>query len=244
MSIRRDYFNSIRNHRKNIRKACDYWFCEWTEIEKTKYKDIKEKDKLKKELNKIKIKHDLSKFFKSEFKPCMNWLYGPFGAYYEPVSDYYDYGYSFNLKNRYLYKKAMFHHYEKNKYNWQHWLCNWKEYKNGKNDIELCLLPKPKTMTTNAIIELICEWTANAYEYGGTAQKYYLYNYNNIILARSTRIELENKLGLKIYKPHTDIINNMTIKELLESGYRLNEILKPTCKRYSINFNDFEILDN
>ena len=99
-------------------------------------------------------------------------------------------------------------------------------------------------MTTNAIIELICEWTANAYEYGGTAQEYYLYNYNNIILARSTRIELENKLGLQIYKPHTDIINNMTIKELLESGYRLNEILKPTCKRYCINFNNFEILDN
>lgn len=242
MSMRRNYFKSIRKHRKNIRIACDYWFCEWTEIEKSKYKDIKEKNKLKKVLTKIKIKHDLSKFFKHEFKPCMNWLYGTFGKYYESPTDCY--GHAIKLKNKILYEKAMLHHYEKNKYNWQHWLCNWKKYNGGRNDIEFCLLPQPKTMTSAAIIELICEWTANAYEYGGTAQYYYLCNYNNIILARSTRIELENKLGLKIYRPHTNIINNMTIKELLESGYELNEILRPTCNRYDINFNNFEILGN
>ena len=244
MSIRRDYFKSIRKHRKNIRKACDYWFYEWTEIEKTKYNNIKEKDRLKKELNTIKIKHDLSKFLKAEFKPCMTWIYGTFGFYYEPTSDYYDYGYSFKLKNKLLYEKAMLHHYEKNKYNWQHWIFNWKKYKDNKNNIEFCILPKPRMMSDIAIIELICEWTANSYEYGGTAQEYYLRNYNNIILARTTRIELENKLGLKITKPHVNIINNMTIKELLESGYKLNEILKPACNRYCIDFNKFEILDD
>lgn len=242
MSIRRDYFKSVRKHRKNISKACDYWFYEWTEIEKTKYADTKERNKLKKALTKIKIKHDLSKFFKPEFKPCMNWLYGTFGNYYESTTD--RYGQALKLKNKILYEKAMLHHYKKNKYNWQHWLCNWKKYHNGRNDIECCLLSKPKTMTSAAIIELICEWTAITYEYGRTAQEYYLCNYNDIILARSTRIEIENKLGLKICRPHTNITNNMTIKELLESGYDLNEILKPTCNRFSINFNNFEILDN
>ena len=67
------YLKYVRNHRKNIKRACDYWLKEWSD--EYKYKGDREKE-IKRILRKIKITHDLSKYNPIEFIPYARNFYG------------------------------------------------------------------------------------------------------------------------------------------------------------------------
>ena len=65
------YLKYVRNHRKNIKRACDYWLNEWS----GEYNDSRKKE-IKRILKKIKITHDLSKYNPIEFIPYARNFYG------------------------------------------------------------------------------------------------------------------------------------------------------------------------
>lgn len=245
----------ILGHRKNIAKACDYWYREWIKTNPQSY-DANARKFLRKTMKRIKWRHDLSKFSFKEFMPYAENFFGDKKCcgkckhFLNCEEIRVDLGYDSNADNcksyRYeLFDEAVEHHYKHNKHHWKYWCYDWwKRDAYPEYDLNYAKLSTPIEMPTEYLIEMICDWTAMSYSKGGTPQEYYLENYHRIELNRYTRYELEIKLGLLAYKGPICQGNEefwMTIEELKEYGCKLNYILKPVTEKYNIDFDDYAI---
>lgn len=236
-----EYLRYILEHRKNVRKACDYWYEEWQRMFSYPYDD-KDKRKLKMTLIKIKLTHDLSKFLPCEFIPYTKWFYGKYGTKYRVSKD--EYGDIFHKKVKDDFSKAWEHHKIHNKHHWEYWTFDMEEYYRDMGELEHFKLSQPKDMPIKYIREMICDWTAMSYKFGDTPQEFYLNNYNKIELSKGTRHCLEINLGLLNYDAplcEGNVEYWMTIKELKQYGCNLNSLLSPVCKKYNINFDNYDI---
>lgn len=242
------YLKYVRNHRKNIKRACNYWLKEWSD--EYKYNDNRKKE-IKQILRKIKITHDLSKYNPIEFIPYAKNFYG------EKKCNNCEKEYSCKLLNgivdidncRYFraigWNKAWEHHFRNNKHHWNYWVYDWNKYGTELESplLKYCKLDKPIEMDKKYILEMIIDWTAMGYQFGNTPQEYYLNNYNNIKLNRDTRYILEIWLGLLHYSEpidYYDVEYWMTIKELKMNGYNLNKLLRPKHCNITLNFNKYD----
>ena len=93
--------------------------------------------------------HDLSKYSPEEFKPYRRWFY--------PTK------HEARKKAKYAsaFEKAWRHHYENNPHHWEYW-----DGKQAGHDYDpffqwLCY------------VEMVLDWTAMSYKFGGTALEYY-----------------------------------------------------------------------
>ena len=135
--------------------------------------------------------HDLSKFMPDEFIPYARHFYGsyPSEAVLNTVS-------CIKNKSKTLTKekverrfnKAWELHYKRNKHHPEHWV--------GKN------------MKRNNIEQMICDLEAMSLKFGGSAQAYYLNNYNKWEITKNTRLGIENALDIND--------NSYTIEEFAE----------------------------
>ena len=135
--------------------------------------------------------HDLSKFMPDEFIPYARHFYGsyPSEAVLNTVS-------CIKNKSKTLTKekverrfnKAWELHYKRNKHHPEHWV--------GKN------------MKRNNIEQMICDLEAMSLKFGGSAQAYYLNNYNKWKITKNTRLGIENALDIND--------NSYTIEEFAE----------------------------
>jgi len=77
--------------------------------------------------------------------------------------------------------KAWEHHYKNNPHHWDYWL--------DEKGV-------PQSIPNQYLQQMIADWEAMSLKFGGSAQEYYLNNYNKIKLECNTRIILEMMLGL------------------------------------------------
>jgi hypothetical protein len=230
----KEYFSYIIEHKKNVFREC-------IELIKTMPKS---KDYRKYKLMMLihAFTHDLSKFLPNEFYPYAEYFYGYHGVKLEKEynEEQITNGMSCVSRN-YLeckkeFDKAWELHYKRNKHHPEYW--------NGKK------------ISYIYILQMICDLKAMSRKFGGTAQEYYLRNYNKWNLNRDSRYSLEINLDL-ISKYNAPICEGtqeywMTIKELIEyeekylesnienSRYKnaesyINDLLKPACDKYKIN---------
>ncbi len=230
----KEYFNYIMEHKKNVFKECINMF-------KTLPKD-KHYRKYRLMILIHTFTHDLSKFRPSEFIPYAEYFYGWHGVRLEKMynKEQITNGMSCLSKN-YLECKNNFEeawklHYKRNKHHPEHW--------NGRK------------ISYIHILQMICDLKAMSRKFGGTAQEYYLKNYNKWDLDRDSRYSLEVNLGLisKYNAPICECNQEywMTIEELIkdkenyfenniiESKYKdvesyTNDLLKPACDKYNVN---------
>lgn len=120
--------------------------------------------------------HDLSKFRPSEFIPYAKWFYGDYGTKIDKdllmipeVSIKHN-------KCKKNFDKAWKKHYKRNKHHWNHWI--------------------DKEMPCKYIDQMICDWEGMSLKFGGSAQEFYMNNYDKINLHLETRLNLELILGL------------------------------------------------
>lgn len=92
------------------------------------------------------------------------------------------------------FEKAWEHHYKNNKHHWNYWIG--------------------KKIPHKYIIQMICDWESVAIKFGGTAQEYYMKNYEKIDLTVESRCELEFCLNLI---PGELFCSNVTWKQACES---------------------------
>ena len=136
--------------------------------------------------------HDLSKFLPCEFIPYARYFYIDKDKYKD----------DFNFAWR--------HHYIYNKHHWNYYYIN-----DGEDETIL-------EMSEVYIKEMICDWKAMSRKFGGSAQEWYLDNYNNIKLHRDTRFRVECLLGL---------LNHYNAP-ICESNEEYWETLQETAIRY------------
>ena len=116
--------------------------------------------------NNIIENHDNSKFSDEEFEPYRRYFYSINEIEKKSAEE------DFN--------NAWKHHYEVNDHHPEHWI---------KDNVVT-------EMTMSAIIEMICDWEAMAYKFGGSAKEWYEKNKNNIPLHVNTRSKLEYLLNI------------------------------------------------
>lgn len=104
------------------------------------------------------------------------------------------------------FKKAWQHHKDKNKHHWNYW---------SERNLK---------MPAKYIKQMICDWKAMSRKFGGTAQEYYLKNYNNIILEKTSRLTLELLLDLNFKRCcECDDVFWMTVQEIIEDCINYKE---------------------
>lgn len=111
--------------------------------------------------------HDQSKFSKEEFEPYRKNFY--------PIND------QEKEENKEAFDLAWKHHYMVNPHHWDHW------YEMDRLD----------EMPFTFVVEMICDWQAMSYKFGGNAKEWYEKNKNSIVLGKNQRKwveELLNKL--------------------------------------------------
>lgn len=198
-----NYFKYIMEHKKNVFIECwklgNSWF--------------KQDKKIAFELYMHAFTHDLSKFSPSEFIPYAINFYSKKDcrrcAYYLSC-DYNQIGlghsvwaeeckdYKYNNFN-----KALEHHYKHNKHHWNYW--------------------EGKDIPEKYIRQMICDWKAMSRKFGGTAQEFYMKNYDKINISHRSRLDLEFELGLL----GELIIHGITWKDYCDNiGITMEEDLK------------------
>ena len=151
-----------------------------------------------------------------------------------PYAKYF-YGKKKTLKTKDDFENAWEHHYTVNKHHPEYWT--------GKN------------MPIKYIRFMVCDLKAMSRKFGGTAQEYYLQNYNKWDISHETRHRLEIELDLiKEYNApicECDAEYYMNIDELIKdseeflnrNGYiskgtvkdNINDFLKPACEKYDLD---------
>lgn len=111
-------------------------------------------------------KHDLSKYDVKEFDPYRKNFF--------PIND------EEKKNNIQAFEIAWEHHYTKNLHHWDWWAKTGNE----------CL------MKTEFLVEMICDWQAMSFKFGGTALEWYNKNKDKIILGENQRTFTENLLEL------------------------------------------------
>ncbi len=157
--------------------------------------------------------HDLSKFRPSEFMPYARYFYGDYisNTVLNNVSCIEN---KSKIKTKEIIKeefeRAWELHYKRNKHHWNHWIiCN------GEILID---------MPEKYIKQMICDWKGMARKFGGTAQEFYMKNYDKIQLTRKSRLDLEFELGLI---DGVALISNMIWKDYCENiGITMEEDLR------------------
>jgi len=133
------------------------------------------------------------------------------------------------ISNNYLeckrnFDKAWEHHYKNNPHHWNYWL--------DEKSV-------PRRIDGKYLEQMIADWEAMGLKFGGSAQAYYLRNYNNIKLERDTRIKLEMMLGLNDSLAHN---YGHTLEEFVnmwdESEY--NMVFRFVKDRYGVD--SYELL--
>lgn len=156
--------------------------------------------------------HDLSKFLPSEFIPYAKWFYGKYGLKLKevyvfnkvPINRAEEVLHELYSKSKQDFYRAWEHHYKHNKHHWNYWIGKRIPYK--------------------YIIQMICDWEAMSLKFGGTAQEYYMNNYDKIDLTVESRCELEFHLGLTGSEA---LCSNITWKQLCNNwGITMKEDLK------------------
>lgn len=137
--------------------------------------------------------HDLSKFMPDEFIPYARYFYGdyPSEAVLDTVSCTKNKSKTLTKeKVERRFNKAWELHYKRNKHHPEYWI--------GED------------MKRNNIEQMICDLEAMSLKFGGSAQGYYLKNYNKWEITKNTRLGIEDAL---------DINDNSctTIEEFAES---------------------------
>lgn len=238
----KEYFKYIKEHKKNVVRACDYWLIEWSDLNSRGIEgyDVRELEKI---LNRIKVTHDLSKFLPCEFIPYAKKFYGKYVEVLkkdivdkDELKEYESIDRAFDI--------AWEHHQLKNKHHWNYWTYDIDAYYTQMCDLYSCKLDVPNIMPKRYIIEMICDWTAMSMKFGDTPQEYYLRNYTSIELNRVSRYMLEVYLGLLYYNAPICECNEeyyMTIGELKVSGVNLNHLLRPSCLKYDLNYDVYDI---
>ena len=125
-------------------------------------------------------------------------------------------------ESKQAFDKAWELHYKRNKHHPEHW--------NGEE------------MSYKAVMEMICDLKAMSRKFGGTAQEYYLDNYFKWSLYKWSRHCLEINLGLLELSNHPFCEGNieywMTLGELYEGKYDLNDILQKSCDSLGLDLNE------
>lgn len=169
-----EYLKYVLEHKKNVFKTCR-----------------------QRGLKLHALTHDLSKFSPSEFIPYAHWFNGRHGvAIQNKLTDVSDSVLNEHNMLKQKFEIAWQHHYEHNRHHWKHWCYDWLLYYNSDKKLEDCKLNEPEYMPEKYLIQMICDWEAMSIKFGGSAQSYYLNNYYQIELNRSSRWLLEGKLNL------------------------------------------------
>lgn len=173
-----------------------------------------------KELRRLAILHDMSKFNPKEFIPYAKWFYGPYGVKFkgDPEDER-------HVLCKDDFDRAVNHHYFNNEHHWNHWDCTYQCF----------------SIPTRYVREMILDWQAMSYKFGTTPQEWYLQNYNKIKLENMTRVVTERLLGLNNLHPHIDNLSMMTLKEIKDKGFDLNKVFETQAIDLGIDFNDFDI---
>ena len=201
LKIYNEYFKYIMEHKKNVFKVC------W-----------------KRGLYVHAFTHDLSKFSPVEFFPYAEWFYGEYGANIDTTLLLIP-----SLKDKHerckrQFDKAWEHHQKHNKHHWDYWCYDWNKYYDNMFALSDCKLEEPADMPLKYIIQMICDWKAMSLKFGGTAQEFYMNNYDKIKLSLTSRVELEYNLGLI---DGTCLVSNVTWKDYCE---RINTTMKDDLK--------------
>lgn len=211
-----EYFKYVVEHKRNVWKA--YKNISDFIIKNDDYKTPESFKLTKKSLRKRALIHDMSKFNPVEFVPYAKWFNGPYGVKYK--------GDSANHKRcKDNFERAWKHHYTKNYHHWNHWVV-------GKTVF---------SMPEIYILEMILDWQAMSYKFGGTPQEYYLSNYHKLKLDYFTRLGVERALGLNTLDITTNRLALMTMEEIKEEGHDLNMVFPNVVSEFCIDFDEFNI---
>ena len=185
----------ILEHKKNVFKAC------W-----------------KRKLYLHAFMHDISKLRPSEFIPYAKWFYGDSGVQMKNLIEAAGQEYSeknlilmamSNEKTKANFEHALDDHYRKNKHHWNHW------YNKESNTC--------KDMPRKYIMQMICDWEAMSYKFGGTPQEFYINNYDNIKLSLNSRLLLDYELNLI---DDVCLVSNVTLKDYCKKkNLKLSDVL-------------------
>lgn len=172
--------------------------------------------------------HDLSKFLLCEFIPYARYFYIDKKKYKDD------------------FEKAWEHHQLNNPHHWDFWQYDLHGYYNGMCTLKDSILNEPEEMEYKYIKQMICDWKGMSRKFGGSAQQYYLDNYNEIRLNRNTRRKVEYELFGHLFSSDvTEFIYEMTLKEFyqVEGGYTDKFVFgaSPILMNYNV---DLEKLKN
>ena len=112
------------------------------------------------------LTHDMSKFRPSEFFP-----YARFFMLKNRTKEYK----TFDEDNK-DFQKGWCLHQKRNKHHWNYWVSVTRKE-------EIILIPMPMT----SVIHMVCDWKGMSRKFGGTANKYYMKNKDNMILHDLTK---------------------------------------------------------
>lgn len=110
--------------------------------------------------------HDKSKFSKEEFEPYRKNFY--------PIND------QEKEENKTAFDLAWKHHYTVNLHHWDHWVEIGRE----------------NEMPFTFVVEMVCDWQAMSYKFGGTAKEWYEKNKHTIILGKNQKIWVDKLLKI------------------------------------------------
>lgn len=146
------------------------------EHKKNAFKTCWKRGKYYKHLRIHAFTHDLSKFRPSEFIPYAKWFYGDYGTKIDKklldipeIKRKHD-------KCKEGFDKAWEKHYKRNKHHWNHWIGKDMPYKH--------------------IEQMVCDWQGMSLKFGGSAQEFYMKNYDKMDLTLETRLNVDDILCL------------------------------------------------
>ena len=201
-SIYLNYLKYVNEHRKNVKKAGEYWKKRLGEqfglANAPAHSEARhEYTRIKNNIDEMVELHDISKYSKEEFVPYADWFMGEYGKDWKKDENLSDEenkkAEEIHKKKKEAFEKAWQHHYRENWHHWNHFCYGWAEYPFNKNDSRKLQTPVP--MPSRRIIEMVIDWTAMGYKFGNTAEEYYEKNKKNIELHPRTRAELESLLN-------------------------------------------------
>lgn len=143
--------------------------------------------------------HDLSKFRPSEFIPYAKHFYGNYisQACVNNVP-------CLPRRSKQVtkemvkedFEKAWIKHYKRNKHHPEYWVVN----------------GQPIDIPTKYLLQMVCDLEAMSLTFGGSAEKYYIENYDKFNLTRKSRLELEHIFEFDIVIPKI-FAGEKTLKE-------------------------------
>lgn len=162
----KEYTRYINEHIKNVQKAWENIKSNFMAMEYIKNTVTNYSPFLIDTIDELVKNHDASKYSEFEFDAYRRNFY--------PISP------EEKENNKEDFEKAWKHHYMNNLHHWNYWY--------NKNDMDAMPFPY--------IIEMICDWEAMSYKFGGTSKEWYENNKGDIHLGNKQKEIVESLLNI------------------------------------------------